>query len=384
MFSGIGLLLASLLALSPLTSLPQAVQAAPPVPACTSERMTIPSFDGYPLAGKLYLPRGQNPQALVVYVNGSGPNTYENTRALTEDTTFSYFDLVAQGFTGQNAAFFSYSTRGVAPGSEPPYYCTIDPDAYQTYLPDNSVRDVAAIVTALRQDPRLSRARVYLLGWSEGTMIAPKAAQIVPVDGLLLAGYVNGTMRETLDWQQSGGSSMITYCLYFDTDGDGAVSRAEYEADPYGVRGALGLDQTAFPDLDVDGDGKLTAADLSRLLAPTRQTLYAAIDRGDDAWLAQNYPVRLTTAWFRAHDAFPPNRDMLTTLDIPITIFQGEADANVPVQDTREIQAQFAACGKTNLTVHTYPATDHDLNFSVYLSTGEWPQGWQDLFAAVR
>ena len=384
MFSGIGLLLASLFALSPLTSLPQAVQAAPPVPACTSERMTIPSFDGYPLAGKLYLPRGQNPQALVVYVNGSGPNTYENTRALTEDTTFSYFDLVAQGFTGQNAAFFSYSTRGVAPGSEPPYYCTIDPDAYQTYLPGNSVRDVAAIVTALRQDPRLSRARVYLLGWSEGTMIAPKAAQIVPVDGLLLAGYVNGTMRETLDWQQNGGSSMVTYCLYFDTDGDGAVSRAEYEADPYGVRGALGLDQTAFPDLDVDGDGKLTAADFSLLLAPTRQTLYAAIDRGDDAWLAQNYPVRLTTAWFRAHDAFPPNRDMLTTLDIPITIFQGEADANVPVQDTREIQAQFAACGKTNLTVHTYPATDHDLNFSVYLSTGEWPQGWQDLFAAVR
>lgn len=384
MFSGIGLLLASLLALSPLTSLPQAVQAAPPVPACTSERMTIPSFDGYPLAGKLYLPRGQNPQALVVYVNGSGPNTYENTRALTEDTTFSYFDLVAQGFTGQNAAFFSYSTRGVAPGSEPPYYCTIDPDAYQTYLPDNSVRDVAAIVAALRQDPRLSRARVYLLGWSEGTMIAPKAAQIVPVDGLLLAGYVNGTMRETLDWQQNGGSSMVTYCLYFDTDGDGAVSRAEYEADPYGVRGALGLDQTAFPDLDVDGDGKLTAADFSRLLAPTQQALYAAIARGDDAWLAQNYPVRLTTAWFRAHDAFPPNRDMLTTLDIPITIFQGEADANVPVQDTREIQAQFAACGKTNLTVHTYPATDHDLNFSVYLSTGEWPQGWQDLFAAVR
>ena len=384
MFSGIGLLLASLFALSPLTSLPQAVQAAPPVPACTSERMTIPSFDGYPLAGKLYLPRGQNPQALVVYVNGSGPNTYENTRALTEDTTFSYFDLVAQGFTGQNAAFFSYSTRGVAPGSEPPYYCTIDPDAYQTYLPGNSVRDVAAIVAALRQDPRLSRARVYLLGWSEGTMIAPKAAQIVPVDGLLLAGYVNGTMRETLDWQQNGGSSMVTYCLYFDTDGDGAVSRAEYEADPYGVRGALGLDQTAFPDLDVDGDGKLTAADFSLLLAPTRQTLYAAIDRGDDAWLAQNYPVRLTTAWFRAHDAFPPNRDMLTTLDIPITIFQGEADANVPVQDTREIQAQFAACGKTNLTVHTYPATDHDLNFSVYLSTGEWPQGWQDLFAAVR
>lgn len=337
MVPSIGLLLAGLLVLSPLTSLPQTVQAAPPASVCTSEQMTIPSFDGYPLAGKLYLPRGQNPQALVVYVNGSGPNTYENTRTLTQGTTFSYFDLVAKGFTEQNAAFFSYSTRGVTPSSEPPYYCTIDPTAYQTYLPDHSVRDVAAIVTALRQDPRLSEARVYLLGWSEGSMIAPKAAQIVPVDGLLLAGYVNGTMRETLDWQQTGGASMVTYCLYFDADSDGTVSRAEYEADPYGVRSALGLAQTAFSDIDVDGDGKLTAADFSHLLAPTRQALYAAIDRGDDTWLAQNYPVRLTTAWFRAHDAFPPNRDMLTTLDIPITIFQGEADANVPVQDTWEI-----------------------------------------------
>ena len=126
MYRSIGLLLAALLALAPMTTLPQAAQTPPDAPACTAERLTIPSFDGYPLAGKLYLPDGQRPAALVVYVNGSGPNTYENTRALTQDTTFSYFDLVAQGFAAQNAAFFSCSTRGVSPGCTHPVFCTID------------------------------------------------------------------------------------------------------------------------------------------------------------------------------------------------------------------------------------------------------------------
>ena len=265
----------------------------------------------------------------------------------------------------------------------PPFYHTIDPQAYQTYLPKYSVQDVAAIVRALRTDSRLHDCPIYLLGWSEGTMIAPKVAQLVPVDGLLLAGYVNGTMQQVLDWQQTGGSSMVTYCLYFDADGDGRVSQAEYENDRYGVRPALGLDQVVFSELDADGDGQLTASDFAALLTPSRQALYDAITRSDDAWLAENYPVRLTSAWFHAHAYFTPNRDMLTELDLPIVIFQGQADANVPVQDTLDIQAQFAALGKDNLTVHLYPNVDHDLNFASYLSTGIWPQAWCDLFAAV-
>lgn len=382
MFAALSLLAAGLLALSPSADLPSVTQAAPAATG-TVEALTIPSFDAYPLEGRLYLPSDQSPRALVIYVNGSGPNTNQNTRQLSADTTFSYFDLVASGFNEVGAAFFSYSTRGVTASDTPPFYHTIDPQAYQTYLPEHSVQDVAAIVRALRADTRLHDCPIYLLGWSEGTMIAPKVAQLVPVDGLLLAGYVNGTMQQVLDWQQTGGSSMVTYCLYFDADGDGRVSQAEYENDRYGVRPALGLDQVVFSELDADGDGQLTASDFAALLAPSRQALYDAITHSDDAWLAKNYPVRLTSAWFHAHSHFTPNRDMLTELDLPIVIFQGQADANVPVQDTLDIQAQFAALGKDNLTVHLYPNADHDLNFVSYLSTGVWPQAWCDLFAAV-
>lgn len=382
MFAALSLLAAGLLALSPSAYLPPVTQASPAATG-TVEALTIPSFDAYPLEGRLYLPSDQSPRALVIYVNGSGPNTNQNTRQLSADATFSYFDLVASGFSEVGAAFLSYSTRGVTASDTPPFYHTIDPQAYQTYLPEHSVQDVAAIVRTLRTDSRLHDCPIYLLGWSEGTMIAPKVAQLVPVDGLLLAGYVNGTMQQVLDWQQTGGSSMVTYCLYFDADGDGRVSQAEYENDRYGVRPALGLEQVAFPELDADGDGQLTASDFAALLAPSRQALYDAIARSDDAWLTENYPVRLTSAWFQAHAHFTPNRDMLTELDLPIVIFQGQADANVPVQDTLDIQAQFVALGKDNLTVHLYPNADHDLNFASYLSTGVWPQAWCDLFAAV-
>lgn len=376
------LFVAGLLALSPAASLPQEMSpAASPSPIVQS--VTLPSFDGYSLQGRLYLPESGTPDALVLYVNGSGPNTNTNTRQLADGSTFSYFDLVASGFTARNIAFFSYSTRGVSDSDIPPMYCTIDAQAYQTYLPENSVRDVAALVTALRADDRLHSCPIYLLGWSEGTMIAPKAAQLVPVDGLLLAGYVNGTMQEALHWQQTGGSSMVTFCLYFDADGDQAITQAEYEADPYGVRPALGLAKTAFSDLDTDGDGLLTASDFASMLAPSRQALYDAIARRDDAWLTENYPVRLTSAWFASHARFTPNRDMLTELDIPIVIFQGTADANVPFQDTLDIQQQFADLGKENLTVHLYPDADHDLGFTTRLLTGSWPQAWNDLFSSV-
>lgn len=382
MFAALSLLAAGLLALSPSADLPPVTQASPAATG-TVEALTIPSFDAYPLEGRLYLPSDQSPRALVIYVNGSGPNTNQNTRQLSADATFSYFDLVASGFNEVGAAFLSYSTRGVTASDTPPFYHTVDPQAYQTYLPEHSVQDVAAIVRTLRTDSRLHDCPIYLLGWSEGTMIAPKVAQLVPVDGLLLAGYVNGTMQQVLDWQQTGGSSMVTYCLYFDADGDGRVSQAEYENDRYGVRPALGLEQVAFSELDADGDGQLTASDFAALLAPSRQALYDAITHSDDAWLAKNYPVRLTSAWFHAHSHFTPNRDMLTELDLPIVIFQGQADANVPVQDTLDIQAQFTALGKDNLTVHLYPNVDHDLNFASYLSTGVWPQAWRDLFSAV-
>ena len=239
------------------------------------------------------------------------------------------------------------------------------------------------MVRALREDERLANCPLTLLGWSEGTMIAPQVAARgnVKVDELVLCGYVNGTMMETLAWQQTGGSSMVFYREYFDADGDGSVSQTEFGADPYGILPALG--SPAFEDVDMDGDGALTTADFAAMLAPGYEALLAAIARGDDAWLAENYAVRLTCAWFAGHEALAPNREVLPTLDIPIHILHGVSDANAPVEGVYEIEAAFAALGKTNLDARTYPGHDHDLNYLQYQYTGELSQGFAELFALL-
>ena len=82
-------------------------------------------------------PSGGGGQAAVVFINGSGPNTYDNTRQLDETTTYNYFDLFAERLTAGGTAFFRWSTRGCTPGGEPPLYTDIDEAAYQTYVPGN-------------------------------------------------------------------------------------------------------------------------------------------------------------------------------------------------------------------------------------------------------
>lgn len=350
-----------------------------------SEMQSITAYDGYKLEGKLNIPNRRTVDKLVIFVNGSGPNTYDNRRS-SGTLEFNYFDLFAQQCAREGAAFFSSSTRGVTPGGTPPLYAEIDDAGYQTYTPQNVVQDTESIIEALQKDARLKDAKIYLLGWSEGTMIAPKVAQRgnVQVDGLLLAGYVDGTMEETLEWQQTGGSSMVVYCQYFDSDGDGTVSQAEYEADRYQVKAALGLQDVPFSSLDLDGNGKLERQDFAAMQAPFKAQLFQAIENRDDEWLAANYGVRLTSNWFWSHRTFTPNRDMLTALDLPIHIFQGEADANVSVQQSRDAKAAFDAAGKGNLALHTYGGADHDLNYSYYLVTGSLPQPFIDLFHTLR
>ncbi len=345
---------------------------------------THTASDGVTLTGKLDLPAGTEPvPRLVLFVNGSGPNTYDNRRQSGE-LEFCYFDLFAEQLGARGAAFFRWNTRGVSVGQEPPMFDRIDEAVYQTYLPSTSVSDIGEWIADLRREPRLKDAEIWLLGWSEGTILAPLAARAYPdeISGLLLAGYCNDRMDEIFNWQQSGASSMIFYRQYFDADGDGRISPAEYAADPYGVVASV-LGGTAFAEIDLDQDGYLTANDFGLLLAPGREAFYDAVARGDDQWLAENYSVRLTSGWFRAHQQLQPNRVTLPTLDLPIFIFHGTGDANCDVAGVRAIAQTFADLGRENLTVHIYEGYDHNLFYDLYPLYGTMSQAFEDLFQTL-
>ncbi len=214
-------------------------------------------------------------------------------------------------------------------------------------------------------------AELLLLGWSEGTMIAPAVAAggAVPLAGLLLAGYANGTMEEALDWQQRGLGLYTMLCQYFDADGDGSISREEFETGPGAVREAL---EATFSGLDLDGDGRITPADLEAVYAGSRAEIFRAIEAGDDEWLWEHYPVPLTTNWFRGPPEVSTGRPC-PVWTCPSISSRGGGDANTPAEDALAIQETFRRLGKDNLAVHIYPDAGHALGFEQYLATGNCP-----------
>jgi len=342
--------------------------------------LQIRTHDNYQLTGKLDLPAAETVDKIVIYVNGSGPNTYDNRRKIGE-YEFNYYDLFADELSKRGIAFFRYNTRGVSSGPEPPMFTKIDEQVYKTYLPSNSVKDVEAIISYLKDMPQLKNAKVYLLGWSEGTIIATLVAKNknVDVDGLLLAGYVHRPLHELLEWQFSGESSMITYRRYFGLDDKSFITKEVFEEDKYKVRESV-FNGVTFEDLDMNHDSIVDEDDLCEYIKPFKERMFRAIEERDDEWLKQNYLIRLTTGWFMEHFALPGNREVLPTLDIPIHIFHGEHDESCPVKDVFSIADQFKALNKHNLQIHVFAKHGHDLNYMLYPIHGIISEGIMKIF----
>ncbi len=332
----------------------------------TSEILKIKSFDGYTLTGKLDLPVNASEVAtLVIFVPGTGPNTYDNHR-LVGDKEFNYYDLFAQELGKRQVGFFRYNTRGVDIGTQPPMYDTVDKAEYRKYTPENQVKDIEIMITELKKNEALKNAKVVLLGWSEGTMIAPLVAERknVEIDSLMLSGYCNVKMQDIMEWQLTGESSMIFYCQHFDTNFDGVVSKKEYSADPDGIVNSL-LGGATFEQLDQNKDQKLTSADFAILLVDHKNKILNAISRGDEEWIWNNY-VRITPEWLSGHAKLEANQDTLLKLTLPVNIFHGVYDQNVPLQGVYDVYEAYRKEHKTNLKAFVFDQHDHDMNYIQY------------------
>ena len=222
---------------------------------------------------------------------------------------------------------------------------------------------------------------MYFLGWSEGTIISPLVAlnNNVKVDGLLLCGYCNENLLDTFVWQQNGNASIIFCRRYFDYDRKGYITKSDFEEDRYHKKEAFFGDLT-FEQIDIDGDGKLTAADFAPVCIEHMKSVLSAVERSDDEWLKNNHGVRLTSEWWKEHFSLEPNKNVLPRLDLPIHIFSGEYDYMTPLFHSKDIEQIFKKLGKTNLTVHYFDNDDHNLNFSEWVENGEMSEGMKCLF----
>lgn len=347
-----------------------------------NELLQIVAEDGYFLDTMLSIPE-ENHKKLVLFVNGSGPYTYNTKRQTADGSVFNYFDLFAKEFTNRGIAFCRYSTRGVTDGEVPPNYTSVNESDYSSYLPHNSTSDLNIIIKYLRVNGYHDKS-IYLLGWSEGTIIAPLAVlnYSINIEGLLLCGYCNETLYDTLLWQLSGNSELIQYRRLFDYDKKGYISKNDFEEDRNKVRPTV-FPNITFKQLDIDGDGKITELDFALKTKKHLDEMMNAIDSNDDEWLKSNRGIQLNSAWFKEHFSLAPNKNILPKLEVPIHIFTGEYDALTPIAFTTDIRNQFEKLGKTNLTTHIFENHDHDLNYLLYIVKGELSKGLQSIFETV-
>jgi hypothetical protein len=339
--------------------------------------------DGETIAGRISLPADNvNIPLLVVFVHGTGPNTYLNKRKIG-NTEFNYFDLFADEFNKRGIGFFTYNRRGVEMGDTPPYYDKIDSVKYAKYLPLNEAEDVEAIITQLRSDSRFRNSKIALLGCSEGTIIASMVAdrKVQKIDGLLLFGYANDNLYDVIKWQYSGKPSMINLRKFFDVNKDDLITRSEYEsADSAALLGRTRLlKSTPFESLDVVKDSVIDYRDFASINTPFFEYLLKMVDSGNDAWIWKNY-FRVTSSWLKEHFELEANKSRLLRIKIPIFIFHGTADGNVPIEGVYDIQSRFRQSGKTNLRCFIFEGHNHDLNYLDWPFANKISEGLNSVF----
>ncbi len=354
--------------------------------APSSEDLPFESHDGHGMFGRLTLPASGAPRAIVLYVQTAEGATVDMKRRKSRDETFNYYDLYRQTLAEMQVGFFSYEGRGIRMGDAPPRFEKIDWDVYNTSTLENKVRDALSAIALLRARPGLEKTPLLLMGASESTLLAAEAASRAPkeVAGLVLYGVLATNMRENFRYIMTDGA-FLPLRDKFDSDGDGKVTKDEYEADAKGFRANSSLKAAPFEALDADGDGAFTAADLVKLR--TRPYI-DAIDREDFAvlqeWALSSAAVSVPKEWFKDHFAHAPIWTFLSTLDIPVACFHGARDTNTPIAAVRKLEERAREAGKSKMEFHYFDDLDHSLNIGEYFVHGRMPAGHQAIFEFLR
>ncbi len=343
-----------------------------------SEIKTIKLSDGEKTTARLCLPKDGQINTIVVAVHGTGPYTY-----LTQRQGFNYYDVLAEGFCEKGAGFFTYNRRGVNLGETAPWFDKVDSVKYAKYLPHTETVDIETMITFLKKDKRFKNCKIILYGMSEGTIIASMVAERekVKIDALFLHGYAHENMFDIIKWQNTGEGVMILINSIFDKNEDKAVDREEYESDDSTIslyKGYL-FQNSPFDSVDVVKDNVIDINDIRIMREPFQELLMTKIAENDGTWIWNNY-VRVTIGWLREHFALEPNKTRLLRVDIPIYVFHGKEDANVPAESVYDLEVRFKTCDKSNLKTFVFDKHNHDLNFQDWLKTKEYPEGLKKVF----
>jgi len=277
------------------------VQPAPPAPAAApaADASYIErDFAVGDLPGTLATPKAPASAriAAVVLVHGSGPQDRDETIGPNRP-----FLDIARGLAAQGIAVLRYEKRSKARPQD---------FANGKYTMDEETTDDAvAAVAALRAAPGIDPGKVFVLGHSQGGMLAPRIAQ--------RSGHVAG---------------LILFA---------APARSLLTILPEQNRYLLGADGV------IDAQEHKFLEQLDRKIARVR---------GDGAVADQDTPLGLPAAYWRAFEKIDPLADA-RALGLPMLLLQGGRDFQVVDSDWQMWKKGLAA--KPRASFRHYPALNH-------------------------
>jgi uncharacterized protein len=284
------------------------------------------------LAGTLTLPDSRPPFPAVVLISGSGPQNRDE-----EVFGMKPFRLIADALTRRGIAVLRCDDRGVGGSTGN------TPQSSSADFAD----DALAEVQYLKGRPEIDKARIGLLGHSEGGLVAPLAASrssdvafIVLLSGPAVTGEKTLYAQSELIIRAAGGTEEA---VRKNTD----IQKLIFAA----VRTGTGWDRVAEV-MTAEIKAALDAAPAAQQLPPDKRD--AVIKAQVAAQIANS-----RTPWFKFFLDYDP-APTLQKVKCPVLAVFGERDLQVPVALNREPMEQaLKSGGNTAYTIEVMARANH-------------------------
>ncbi|MFB5663342.1 alpha/beta hydrolase family protein [Alteribacillus sp. HJP-4] len=252
------------------------------------------------LRGTLTLPghtRNEKVPA-VVFIHGSGAlDRDENTRGLK----LNVFNRLGDWFAGQGIASLRYDKRGTGKSD----------GVYAEAGMEDLIDDAAAAVAFAKAHPATDSDKIFIVGHSEGGMIAPSIAEKSEVKGLIL---LASSSRPLLD-------ILLTQTEDLEVE----------------VQHGQGLQYKLLRTAGVHHNSK----------RKHQKFIQKTIQSENDTYRLKGIS-KINAKWFKEHSNFSPAMS-LENLSIPILAVNGSRDVQVKGEDVSEIAAAAGGAAEVHV-----------------------------------
>jgi len=307
--------------------------------------LTIAGDDGYLLDAAVDLPKAKAGSRVVVLLHGSGPQTMDEdlSAVCAPGVTSRLFVDLSAALTAKGFTVVRYNKRAyqvhLSEKAAPGYFKSEQFTKYAAHPLRYTIDDAKAAVRWA--GARYPKARVFVLGHSEGGIVALHAArEETTVRGVGIIGF-SPLGLDSLLFEQT----VYRYAEHFsalDKDHDGALEDSELSGEE---TWATAL-RTQKVTLDLDHDGRISrdeflGGQLSNVLLDLPSQPEYRVDEA----------------------AVPRPAAIVRDLKVPVTVFQGEWDNQTPAFHARAVELlNNAAWKKADVTFTYFPKLGHSLD----------------------